>query len=125
MTSQDAGTEVPDPTARGGEIPSAHDTPSRGVTRGGPKGTKSQKGRVGLQNWLTLVTRSEETHTSATHEDADEEEKDDPSLKGKREASEHTEARVRPKGQKRFERNLSRGCLQVIGEDRALRRVRR
>ena len=61
-----------------------------------PKGSKPQKGKTGLRNRETLVTWSEETHASSTHEDNPEEEKGEanPSLKGKRVASEGVEEEV-------------------------------
>lgn len=68
-----------------------------------PKGSKPQKGRMGLQTRETSITRSEDTHASSTHEHDVEEVKEvqNPSLKGKREAFEDTEDEARPKGQKR------------------------
>jgi hypothetical protein len=68
-----------------------------------PRGSKPPKGKAGLRPWETSVTRSKETHASSTHEDDVEDDtgEGNPSLKGKRAASEDAEAEVRTKGQKR------------------------
>ena len=67
-----------------------------------PKEPKPSRGRGGLRTWDTSVTRSEETHASSTHEDEEEGNtgEGDPSLKGKRAASEDNEEDVQPKGLK-------------------------